>query len=90
MIKYFSLFAVLLLIACGESRDCTFDSLDNAVDCACEISNEKEAASGDKEIIDLLKNQTKGLNASFEKALKDSTCTEKEFIEKLKSSCESF
>jgi hypothetical protein len=90
MLKYCSLFLFIVLISCGESRDCSFDSLDNAVNCACEIINEKEAAKGDKEIIEQLKEQTNGLNDSFEKALKDSTFTEKEFVEKLKSTCENF
>lgn len=90
MVKYLFLGFSLLLFSCGNSRDCNFDTLDNAVDCACEITNEKEAAAGDKEIIEKLKTQSQGLNDSFEKALKDSTFTEQEFISQLKSSCENY
>lgn len=81
---------LILLSSCSEKRECSFDTIDNAVDCACQISNEKEAAKGDKETIDQLKSQTKMLNDSFEKAISDSVFTEKEFIEKLKATCENF
>lgn len=90
MTKLYFIILSLLLFSCAEKRDCSFTTLDEAVDCACEISNEKEAANGDKELLEKLKNQTKELNDSFEKAIEDSVFTEKEFVAKLKSTCENY
>jgi hypothetical protein len=79
-----------MLTSCGEKRTCSFDTLENAVNCACEISNEQMEAKEDDDIIDQLKLQTKELNDQFEQALKDSVFTEQEFIQKLKADCESY
>ncbi len=87
---YFLLLSIFILISCGEKRDCSFATIEDAVDCACELSIEKEAAKSDKEILDELKKQTKSLNEDFDKAISDSIFTEEEFIKQLRAACESF
>ena len=85
----FVLLLVTTLSSCSEKRTCSFDTLENAVNCACEISTEEMKAK-DKDILEQLKLDTKSLNTQFEQALKDSVFTQQEFIQKLKADCESY
>ena len=87
---YLFVFVSLFFASCSDKRECSFDSIDNAVDCACKISDEKSSAKEDKDIINDLKSQTKLLNDQFDQAIKDSVFTEKEFIQHLRANCESF
>ena len=90
MIKLFFIITLLTFISCGETRKCSFKTLDDAVNCGCEFSTEKVIANSEKEIIENLKKKANTMNASFEKAIEDGVFTEKEFINQLRLSCENF
>ena len=87
---FYTLLLSVLFLSCSEERECSFATLEDAVNCACAISDEKSTAKEDKDIISELKSQTKLLNDQFDQAIKDSVFSEKEFIQQLKVNCESF
>ncbi|MCB9195042.1 MAG: hypothetical protein H6598_02355 [Flavobacteriales bacterium] len=91
MSKLFLLFIVsIYLIACSSEKKCDFSSLNSAVDCSCDLLDQKASAKGNSEKLEELKKITKSMDESFDEAIDKGTFTEEEFTAKLKSDCPSF
>lgn len=82
--------ALYVFASCSPKETCNFSTLEEAVDCSCQLLVEKENAKNDPESLEQIKAKSKKMDESFEEALDKGTFTEDEFIEKLMLDCPSY
>jgi hypothetical protein len=78
--------STVFLLSCGGS-ECSFESLESGVDCACEYAEKIKAVPGQTSD---LQDEIKALKDDFEAAIEAGTFTKEIFTNKLKEECPSY
>jgi hypothetical protein len=86
MKEFLLIFSTVFLISCGGS-ECSFDSLESGVACACEYSERIKVVPGQTSDI---QDEIKALKEEFEAAIEAGTFTKESFTNKLKEECPAY